>query len=102
MPFRARSAIPATLDRFVEIPLDGTRDAWLDAIAEAGCSAKVRTGGLTADRFPSPASLAALLAACAHRGLPLKATAGLHHADSRRVPAHLRRRESVRASCTAS
>ncbi len=69
-----------TLDRFVEIPLDTTRDTWLDVVAEAGCGAKVRTGGTTADRFPSPASLAALLAACAHRGLPVKATAGLHHA----------------------
>src|SRR5215203_2537378 len=69
-----------TLERFVEIPLDATRDAWLDAVAAAGCNAKVRTGGLTADRFPSPASLAALLEACARRGVPLKATAGLHHA----------------------
>ena len=69
-----------TLDRFVEIPLDPTRDTWLDAVAAAGCSAKIRTGGVTADRFPSPASLASLLEACARRGLPLKATAGLHHA----------------------
>ena len=69
-----------TLERFVEVPLDATRDTWLDALTGVGCNAKVRTGGLTADRFPSPASLASLLAACAHRGLPLKATAGLHHA----------------------
>ncbi len=73
------SAIPGTLERFVEVPLDGARDAWLDAIADRACSAKVRTGGVTADRFPSAASLAAVLAACAHRRLPLKATAGLHH-----------------------
>jgi hypothetical protein len=79
-----------TLDRFVEIPLDATRDTWLDAVAEAGCGAKIRTGGVTADRFPSPASLAALLDACARRRLPLKATAGLHHAvrDAYRLTYH--------------
>jgi hypothetical protein len=74
------AALPPTLDRFIEIPLDGTRDAWLDAIAAAGCFAKVRTGGLTADRFPASESLAAVLQAFASRDLPLKATAGLHHA----------------------
>jgi hypothetical protein len=67
------------LECFVEIPLDDTRNAWLDAIAAAGCRAKVRTGGVTADRFPSARSLAACLHACAARGLALKATAGLHH-----------------------
>jgi len=74
------AAIPGTLERFVEVPLDATRDTWLDAIAAAGCSAKVRTGGLTEDRFPSSDALAAVLGACAARDLPLKATAGLHHA----------------------
>jgi hypothetical protein len=74
------AALPPALERFVEIPLDGTRDAWLDAIAAAGCGAKIRTGGLTADRFPPSESLTAVLQACASRELPLKATAGLHHA----------------------
>ena len=69
-----------TLDRFVEIPLDTTRDTWLDIVAEAGCGAKVRTGGT--HRRPLPVTCVArrLPAACAHRGLPVKATAGLHHA----------------------
>jgi hypothetical protein len=73
------AATPDGLERFVEVPLDETRDVWLDAIAAGGCCAKVRAGGLTEDRFPSAAALAGLLAACARRGLPLKATAGLHH-----------------------
>jgi hypothetical protein len=74
------AAVPVTLERFVEVPLDTTRDTWLDAIAAAGCSTKVRTGGLTEDRFPSSDALAAVVGACAARDLPLKATAGLHHA----------------------
>jgi hypothetical protein len=79
----ALPAVPdhhVTLERFVEVPLDATCTTWLDAVAAGGWHAKVRTGGLTADRFPSPASLASLLEACAQRGLPLKTTAGLHHA----------------------
>jgi hypothetical protein len=77
---RVRAATPEGLERFIEIPLDETRDAWLDAVAAAECHAKVRTGGVTSDRFPSSAALAGVLAACARRHVPVKATAGLHHA----------------------
>jgi len=40
---------------------------------------KLRTGGVTADAFPTPAQVAAALVACRDRQLPLKFTAGLHH-----------------------
>ena len=40
---------------------------------------KLRTGGVTAEAFPSSAQIAAALAAAGPRGVPIKFTAGLHH-----------------------
>ncbi|MBK9775788.1 MAG: hypothetical protein IPP62_05435 [bacterium] len=40
---------------------------------------KLRCGGLAPEAFPTPERVAAVLAGCAQRGLPLKFTAGLHH-----------------------
>jgi hypothetical protein len=51
----------------------------LDAIKQAGCFAKIRTGGLKPDTIPASSDVAAFIAACAVRKLPFKATAGLHH-----------------------
>jgi hypothetical protein len=51
----------------------------LDAVAALGAGAKVRCGGPTPEMYPSPAQLAAFVVGCRDRGLPFKATAGLHH-----------------------
>lgn len=40
---------------------------------------KLRTGGVTADSFPTPEQIAWAIMAARDAGIPMKATAGLHH-----------------------
>lgn len=76
----AGRAIPRNLAGYVEVPVQGSDPRPLvAAIADAGLRAKVRTGGVTAEAFPSPLELARFLAACVELGVRFKATAGLHH-----------------------
>lgn len=57
----------------------------LDAIAAQNAGSgpklgvKLRTGGVTADAFPTVEQVAAVLVGCRDRGIALKFTAGLHH-----------------------
>jgi hypothetical protein len=74
------AAFPASLDRFVEIPSEPDPVDLIAEIGRHGCAAKVRAGGIVAEAFPSPARLARLLTRAATARVPLKATAGLHHA----------------------
>lgn len=62
---------------YVEVALDDNLGARLDRIAALGLLAKVRCGGAT---VPDTSQLAGFVRACRERGVPFKATAGLHHA----------------------
>jgi hypothetical protein len=65
---------------FVEVPLGPHLLTDLTALAEEGqLGAKARTGGVTADLFPSVEPLAMFIQECVNLGLCFKMTAGLHH-----------------------
>jgi hypothetical protein len=66
---------PQGVTTYFEIPVNEDPKP----LAGMGVRAKIRTGGLTPDAFPSCADLAHFLQACATANVPFKATAGLHH-----------------------
>lgn len=70
---------------YVEPPrvVDRPSSGWLaaaDELAMRELPLKFRTGGVTADAFPTPGELATSIAAALDRELSFKCTAGLHHA----------------------
>jgi hypothetical protein len=64
---------------FVEVPISDDPAPLLDAIRDAGIRAKVRTGGTSADAFPTAQQVARFIRRCVERDIIFKATAGLHH-----------------------
>ena len=75
----AAAQVPRNLDAYFEIPV-ADPGARVEAVAASGASAKVRTGGITADAFPSAKDLLAFIRMAADLQVAFKATAGLHHA----------------------
>ena len=70
-------------------PQGGPTPSWLDALDELAAlelRLKFRTGGASADDFPTSAELAACIGAALDRELPFKCPAGLHHAVRHRDP----------------
>ncbi len=76
---KAMRLMPAKLTPYFEIPIDDDPNGLIKSIAETEARAKVRTGGVTADAFPSSFNLARFIKICAEEDVPFKATAGLHH-----------------------
>jgi hypothetical protein len=80
----ALAALPSQAAAFVELPrVRGWRDA-LSLVAARGHGAKLRTGGLVADAFPSEVDVAEFIRACVMEHAQFKCTAGLHHAARHR------------------
>jgi uncharacterized protein YbaA (DUF1428 family) len=70
---------------FVEMPASQLTKDSLHMLADHGCRAKLRTGGTTAEAFPSEQALARCLTELTARRLAFKCTAGLHHAVRHRA-----------------
>jgi hypothetical protein len=66
------------LDVFWEAPADAAVPT-IEVLSGSGAGFKLRTGGVTADAFPSDAQIARALVTAAKHRVPIKFTAGLHH-----------------------
>jgi hypothetical protein len=82
----ALARLPSPVPAFVEVPLRDARaaDRAIAALADRGLAAKFRCGGVRADLFPDQPALAGAIISAVRRGIPFKATAGLHHAVGHR------------------
>ena len=77
---RASELLDRRFDTYMELPSGAAPlEDLLDAISRTTAKAKIRTGGVTADAFPSSEQLVRFAASCISRGVAFKATAGLHH-----------------------
>lgn len=66
------------LRMFWEAPADAAAKT-IEALSGSGTGFKLRTGGVTADAFPTGAQIARALVTAARHRVPIKFTAGLHH-----------------------
>lgn len=66
-------------DTYMEVPVVEDPAALIEAIARTHAKAKIRTGGTTADAFPTSAQVVRFIARCLGHNVAFKATAGLHH-----------------------
>jgi hypothetical protein len=76
--------LPEDLFAFFEFPVSNTAGVgdcrgYVAALSGTGAGAKIRTGGLVSNAFPTIEEVATFLHACADADVPFKATAGLHH-----------------------
>lgn len=71
---------PPGVTGYVELPRDERREPLLEELAGTSYLAKIRTGGVRADLYPSERELADTVVAAVRAGVAFKATAGLHHA----------------------
>jgi hypothetical protein len=71
--------VPSDLQVYFEVPVEQDPGYLVATIAGSNARAKVRTGGVTGDAFPTTPELVRFLQVCIGPRVPFKATAGLHH-----------------------
>lgn len=76
---RASDLLDRRFDTYMEVPVHEDPAEMIAAIAQTVAKAKIRTGGVTLDAFPSGAQVLRFIQRCIAHDVAFKATAGLHH-----------------------
>ena len=76
---RAAELLERRFDMYMEVPVASDPAELVAALGRTMAKAKVRTGGVTADAFPTPAQVLRFIERCIAHDVAFKATAGLHH-----------------------
>jgi len=75
----ASELLDRRFDTYMEVPVVEDPAELLEAISRTTAKAKIRTGGVTPDAFPTSAQVVRFAMRCIAHGVAFKATAGLHH-----------------------
>ncbi|NUR64091.1 MAG: hypothetical protein HOV87_36350 [Catenulispora sp.] len=84
---RLEDELPYGVEAYIEIAPADLRSLLPTLTGRELLRAKLRTGGLAAEAFPTPLAVAEFLVGCADLEVGLKCTAGLHHAVRHTDPA---------------
>ena len=76
---RAAELLDRRYDTYMEVPVVEDPAELIAAVADTRMKAKIRTGGVTPDAFPTSAQVGRFILRCVAHGVAFKATAGLHH-----------------------
>ena len=71
--------LPENLHAYFELPLDQNLGDSIITLAISGHRAKIRTGGITPEVFPTVEKITRFMRICLAANVPFKCTAGLHH-----------------------
>jgi hypothetical protein len=72
-------AVTPNLEAYFELPLREDLADLFSTLAIRKQRAKIRTGGITSDAFPTATQITRFMRICLAANIPFKATAGLHH-----------------------
>lgn len=76
---RTLDQLPEEVFPFFELPADGDIRGMLAVLVGSDAGAKIRTGGMKPEMYPSPSQLSNFIVQCSLADVPFKATAGMHH-----------------------